>query len=752
MKNRIVHGVSRSIAVLLATILTVSLFPVSGYAANDDSDSRVVVSLGDSYSSGEGIEPFYSQEKPIYQKVNDDDWLAHRSTKSWPSLLKIPDLDGTMADYNVKTTNSSECQWYFAASSGATTKHMKNVQQKNIDRSDTNVVRVPLPAQLKVFDDISGTVDYVTLTIGGNDVDFANIITACATGSSYLNFNFFGKKLDERIAEVWANINTTKANIKQAYYDIQDAAGEQATIIVAGYPKLLDKDGKGALISKNEATTVNTNVTKFNNIIKELVTECSNAGMNIYYVDVESEFDRDGGHQAYSSDSWINKIILRKQREDLETSGVGSAYSVHPNEEGAKAYARCVNAKIAEIENNKKTGTLSGKICKASDRTTPVLDATISVVGENSTKSFAPDNNGNYSITMPEGEYLVKITAPGYIEFNAYATVTADENTYMETFLLVEGSEGESGIASGTINNALTGSGIEGVTLEVRNGWNNDENGDILTTITTDSSGNYNVTLPLGNYTLNASKDGYISTMINIIVQSGKTSSQNGTMTPIVSGDNFRIVLTWGANPRDLDSHMVGTLSGGSSFHVYYRHKSQYDGGVEVCNLDVDDTSSYGPETITLNTTVDTPYYYYIYRYAGSGTVASSEAQVKLYQGETLVATFNVPTDQGSGDYWNVFAIVNGELVIKNTITSNADTSYATTGIASQLADFSAEDMQPDKSIDAANAEIKENTASTIEETEKQDSTDTAIGDTESISETETTTSEMPDKPNRSLK
>lgn len=165
--------------------------------------------------------------------------------------------------------------------------------------------------------------------------------------------------------------------------------------------------------------------------------------------------------------------------------------------------------------------------------------------------------------------------------------------------------------------------------------------------------------------------------MINIFVQSGTTSSQNGTMTPTISGDNFRIVLTWGTNPRDLDSHVVGTLSGGSPFHVYYGHKSQYDGDIEVCNLDVDDTSSYGPETITLNTTVDTPYYYYIYRYAGSGTVASSEAQIKLYQGENLIATYNVPTDQGSGDYWNVFAIVNGELVIKNTITNSADVSYA---------------------------------------------------------------------------
>ena len=106
-------------------------------------------------------------------------------------------------------------------------------------------------------------------------------------------------------------------------------------------------------------------------------------------------------------------------------------------------------------------------------------------------------------------------------------------------------------------------------------------------------------------------------------------------------------------------------------------YKSQYDGEIEVCNLDFDDTTSYGPETITLNPTTDKPYYYYVKKYAGSGTVASSEAQIKMYQNGSLVRTFNVPTNLGNGDYWNVFAIKDGQLIINNTITSSPDTSYA---------------------------------------------------------------------------
>lgn len=663
-----------SVLLVILQVLLCSMTSVYGDAITPD--PIIMVSLGDSYSSGEGITPFYGQDAPITIKATNEDWLAHRSTKSWPSLLKIPGIPGTMGNYNVKNTNASKiCKWYFKASSGAETKHFSQETQPKSVNKQLYKREATLPKQLDVFKNIDGNVDYVTLTIGGNDVNFSGLITDCATGSTYLNMS----SLDKKLANLWKKFSVTKANIKKVYQDIEVAAGSQATIIVAGYPKLLDKDGKGFVISKKEATTINTNVSKFNAELQKIVNECRVSGMNIEFVDVENEFDKDGGHQAYSSDPWINEIKLGARSEDLKDVQVASAYSVHPNEAGAQAYARCVNAKIEEVENRKKTGTLSGKICKASDRTSTVGNAIISVYKDN--KLFTPvalaDINGNYNLKLPVGEYSVEIKADGYIPFKAFASVTENENTYMETFLLVEGEEGESGIATGKISNALTGKGIEGVSLSIRNGWNNTEHGDIINSAVTDAEGNYSVTLPLGNYTVFAEKDGYISGTFNIIVQSGTTDSQNGTLTPRGSGNNFRIVLTWGQNPRDLDSHVVGSLSNGDSFHVYYNSKSKYDGDIEVCNLDVDDTSSYGPETITLNANTNEPYYYYIYRFAGSGTVGNSEAQVKVYQNDTLIAKYNVPTDQGNGDYWNVFAIVNGELVTRNTITSDSDLTYA---------------------------------------------------------------------------
>ena len=353
--------------------------------------------------------------------------------------------------------------------------------------------------------------------------------------------------------------------------------------------------------------------------------------------------------------------------------------------ETAKAFKVTANAQTVTL-NAHTHGTLSGKICKASNKAVAIPGAKIEIFknGSSYTTKYA-NSSGNYSLKLAEGEYFVVISSEGYIDFKCHASVRVDTNTYMETFLMIEGhedSEGTTnGIANGKIVNTLTGNGVPNVSLSIVRDWNNtDESADVIASTITDAYGNYKIELPIGNYTVIATKDNYTASYFNIIVQEGTTSNQNGTITPeVAEGDvnQYLITLTWDENPRDLDSHVVGTLSSGSSFHVYYAHKSQYDGDEEVCNLDYDDTTSYGPEHISLVATTDAPYYYYIHRYAGSGAIITSGAQITIEQGNTLIAKINVPTDLSTNDYWNVFAIKDGELIINNTITSTPDTSYA---------------------------------------------------------------------------
>jgi hypothetical protein len=213
------------------------------------------------------------------------------------------------------------------------------------------------------------------------------------------------------------------------------------------------------------------------------------------------------------------------------------------------------------------------------------------------------------------------------------------------------------GTANGTIKDAVTANVLPGVALVARDGWNNNTEGEVLGTYTTDASGRYSVALPYGNYTLTATLSGYITGSINIVVTQTQ-SVKNATLNPIMNEGVFRIVLEWGATPRDLDSH----LRAANNVHVYYSRKTS-----TYAWLDVDDTSSYGPETITIeNLAALGGFNYMIHNYSNSGAspssaaagiLAASGATVKVYYAglEEPIRTYYVPRENGT--VWNVFSM-----------------------------------------------------------------------------------------------
>ena len=384
-------------------------------------------------------------------------------------------------------------------------------------------------------------------------------------------------------------------------------------------------------------------------------------------------------------ESLINTMLLRADTVGAGVSNAQGAYGIEdPGVRGTRFELRRDPSYRLVTGIDEGSGTLSGRVCEASDRVTPVPGAQIQVLsGDAVLVSAQAGENGDYTLALPEGDYLIHITAPGHIDFAAHAAVVVDENTYMETFLMIQGEAGQTGVAAGTVVNSLTGYGMEGVTLRFLPDWNSYTGDDglqgatVAGTVVTESGGGYSIELPIGNYTAVATCEGFLSDAFNVIVQPGTTTHQNGTITPQTTGDSYLITLTWGENPSDLDSHMVGTLGDGRRFHVYYNDKTWTEGGETVCELDYDDTTSYGPEHVTLNASGDAPYYYFVYRYAGSGLVSTSGAKVTVHQGNVLIAEYNVPTDQGGADYWNVFAIRDGRILTRNTITSEAETDYA---------------------------------------------------------------------------
>jgi uncharacterized protein YfaP (DUF2135 family) len=74
-------------------------------------------------------------------------------------------------------------------------------------------------------------------------------------------------------------------------------------------------------------------------------------------------------------------------------------------------------------------------------------------------------------------------------------------------------------------------------------------------------------------------------------------------------------VLYWGELPSDLDSHLVGPDVSGEKFHIYYSNMSYYSNDVKMADLDLDDVSSYGPETTTIYSPTDGMYAFYVHNY-----------------------------------------------------------------------------------------------------------------------------------------
>lgn len=165
-----------------------------------------------------------------------------------------------------------------------------------------------------------------------------------------------------------------------------------------------------------------------------------------------------------------------------------------------------------------------------------------------------------------------------------------------------------------------------------------------------------------GNSVVIIKKEGY-STLVAKCPCNGLTYAISPVMRNL---DGMRIVLNWGEYPYDLDSHLWY-----GNDHVYFANQEGYN-----ANLDVDDTDSYGPETITIEERdFNKDYYYAVHDYSdrtegNTPNLSKSGAKVFVYVGESLIKTYYVPTSK-RGNLWTVFKInKDGEIEDINGFTS----------------------------------------------------------------------------------
>lgn len=241
----------------------------------------MVVSLGDSYSSGEGNPPFDPGTDVFKGKKRLDG--CHRSADAWPRLL------------GVLSSNHLAC-------SGAVINNIFNGQERIAPDN------VPQLARLRAIErslEAQGRhIDVVTLTLGGNDFGFGSTIADC------FFFNGCLKNIDKEIKRVRA----LRTPLDSAVAAIRVAA-PFAKVLLVGYPRIFPSAQSGNVtcgwLTPIERERANTIAAWFD-VVDAQVAHDSGAE----FVSVANALD---GHELCTADSWmfeVNPLIWgRDQRQ-----------------------------------------------------------------------------------------------------------------------------------------------------------------------------------------------------------------------------------------------------------------------------------------------------------------------------------------------------------------------------------------------------------------------------------------------------
>ena len=391
------------------------------------------------------------------------------------------------------------------------------------------------------------------------------------------------------------------------------------------------------------------------------------------------------------SGTQVKRILIESAELDVFEER-SNAYIPFLNAE--KAVSKAMN-EVGEGESVKKKafGVMTGQVLKKSgmgpdsNGVLQTLDSGVVVAelvdGENSSViSTASDKFGAYDLVLREGMYNLYVTGKGCMTKKIENVwIESNKAVLLDITLYPDSAEGKVNEVKGYIKDARTGKGIPDVTINVKEGgyfWETVESlvfdaSNIIQTAKTDQNGKYLLELPSGYYTIEIVKDGYITSYMEI-VSVPYIGDQSTAISSELNSNEYRIVLTWGEKPWDLDSHLYVTKQGEELYHVCFWNETYFENGEIIAQLDIDDRLSEGPETITVTVAVDKElkYLYYVHDYSngkpGSTELSLSGAKVQVYNGERLIKSYVVPINE-VGTRWDVFEITEGKLVDINTIS-----------------------------------------------------------------------------------
>ncbi|MEU9975656.1 SGNH/GDSL hydrolase family protein [Streptomyces sp. NPDC051014] len=234
---------SRITAYVTSLLLATGL-ALTGAATDAQAAAGGYVALGDSYSSGVGAGSYISSSGS-----------CDRSTKAYPYL------------WNAAHSPSS---FSFLACSGATTDDV-------------------LSGQLGA---LTSSTSLVSITIGGNDAGFADVMTTCVLSSDSTCLS--------RIGTAEAYVDSTLPGKLDAVYDAITARAPNARVVVLGYPRFYKLGTTCLGLSTAKRTAINNAADYIDAAIAKRA-----ADHGFVFGDIRSTFT---GHEICSSSSWLHSV------------------------------------------------------------------------------------------------------------------------------------------------------------------------------------------------------------------------------------------------------------------------------------------------------------------------------------------------------------------------------------------------------------------------------------------------------------
>src|SRR6478735_6937161 len=246
------------------------------------------VALGDSYSSGVGTRTY----------LNDGS-SCQRSVYAYPSLI------AAARAYSLN----------FRACSGAKVADVRNTQ----------------------LSALSASTSYVTISVGGNDAGFSDVLTECALPGWASNCNGAVDGAQRYIA------NTLPASLTSLYSSIRSKA-PSAKVVVVGYPRIFNGEDCNALtwFSPSEETRLNQTADQLD---ARLSAAASTAGFG--FANPTSAFI---GHAVCGSPEWLNGLsnpISESYHPNRTGHASGSTPLVSPKLIGAVVIATAATVRAA---------------------------------------------------------------------------------------------------------------------------------------------------------------------------------------------------------------------------------------------------------------------------------------------------------------------------------------------------------------------------------------------------------------------